>query len=168
MNAAVDVIGSYGPSIVYIYANVLYLYLKNFELLYMYNFGFFIGIILNLVLKGIIKQPRPSQDINEFNSDLMNGRRFSIRNGMMHDIYGMPSGHTTITVYTLLFIFFTVSSKHYFYILLSIVAITMYQRVAYMHHTSMQVFVGFIVGSLYAILVNVLYKKKYLKIMGNL
>ena len=168
MNSAIDIIGSYGPFIVYIYANVLYLYLKDFEIFYIYNIGFLFGIILNLGLKGIIKQPRPSQNMNEFESDLMNGRRFSIRDGIMHDICGMPSGHTTITVYTLLFIFFTVSSKLYFYILLSIVAMTMYQRVAYMHHTSMQVFVGFMVGSLYAIIVYVLYKKKYLNLMTNL
>ena len=53
-------LGSFGPIILYIAASYL-LWKKNTSFYY-YQVGFFTCAILNLVLKCIFKQPRPSED----------------------------------------------------------------------------------------------------------
>ena len=96
-------LGSFGPIILYIAASYL-LWKKNTSFYY-YQVGFFTSAILNLVLKGIFKQPRPSEDPKEFNLAIKNGHRFIFKNGIPHDIFGMPSGHSNASLFTTVFIF---------------------------------------------------------------
>ena len=61
----VDFIGYLAPNILFIISCYL---LRNKPFILMYYFiGFFINILFNVILKSIIKQPRPSEDIKLFN-----------------------------------------------------------------------------------------------------
>jgi membrane-associated phospholipid phosphatase len=141
-------IGQFGPIILFLFS--LFLLQKKQTLLFYYIVGFFSNAILNLVLKGIIKQPRPNEeDTKLFDLAIKNGHRFSFKNGIPHDIYGMPSGHAESCLYSTLFIYLALKQKNILYFYLAISIITMAQRVIYNMHTVIQVIVGAIVGGLF-------------------
>ena len=140
-------LGNVGPIILYIAASYL-LWKKNTSFYY-YQVGFFTSAILNLVLKGIFKQPRPSEDPKEFNLAIKNGHRFIFKNGIPHDIFGMPSGHSQSSLFSAIFIFLSLRKLNIFGFYLLISFIVMAQRVAFDYHTIRQVIVGAIVGMLY-------------------
>jgi len=144
-------IGELGPIILIVCS--LFILQKKQTLLFYYVIGFFIQSILNLVLKGIIKEPRPNEEDKKlFSLAIKNGHRLSFKNGIPLNIYGMPSGHSSACLYSTIFIYlFTRNSPIYknvmnFYLLISFITIT--QRVAYNMHTISQVIVGAIVGGL--------------------
>ena len=142
--------GRYGPIILYIISSYL-LWNKNTSLYY-YQVGFFTCAILNLVLKGIFKQPRPSEDPNQFNLALKNGYRFIFKNGIPHDIFGMPSGHSNASLFTTAFIFLCLNDVKITLGFLIYSLFIMSQRVIDNFHTVFQVTVGAGVGALYAYL----------------
>jgi membrane-associated phospholipid phosphatase len=143
-------LGSFGPIILYLAASYL-LWIKNTSFYY-YQVGFFTSAILNLVLKGIFKQPRPSEDPKEFNLAIKNGHRFIFKNGIPHDIFGMPSGHSLTSLFTTTFIFLCLQDFKISLGFLTMSLLIMSQRVIDNHHTVFQVTVGACVGSLYAYL----------------
>ncbi len=108
--------------------------------------GFFINILINIILKGIIQEPRPNENYRLFYLDLLNIKRSENKGLMSYDRYGMPSGHAQTAFYSTIFIYFALKniSVTIFYIFLSI--ITIYQRVMYNYHTIQQVIVGSIIG----------------------
>ena len=59
-----------------LFVNSLYLLWNKNNLFYYYVCGVFLNAILNLVLKGIIKEPRPSEDPKLFNIALKHSIRF--------------------------------------------------------------------------------------------
>ena len=63
--------GRYGPIILFFYS--IYLLRSKANLFFYYTIGIFMNSILNLILKGIFKQPRPSEDPKQFNLALQNG-----------------------------------------------------------------------------------------------
>ena len=150
MDKVLTKFGNYGPIILYIITN--YLLWNKPTLLYYYHIGFFTCTILNLVLKGILKQPRPSEDPKEFNLAITNGHRFIFKNGIPHDIFGMPSGHSQLSLFTTVFIILCLKNVKISWTFCIISLIIMYQRVKDNHHTVFQVIVGAIVGILYAYL----------------
>jgi membrane-associated phospholipid phosphatase len=109
----------------------------------------FLSSIINYVLKGLIKEPRPSEDIHIFNTELnsskINGRRIGF------DRFGMPSGHAQSVFFSLIFIHLALKnfkvSAFYLFICLN----TLYQRVIYKNHTVTQVIVGSVAGSILAL-----------------
>ena len=139
-----DKIGFLGPVVLAITSGYL-LWDKN-TLFFYYIFGFFFDVLLNLVLKGLIQQPRPSENIQTFNLALTHGKRFLFKNGMPHDIFGMPSGHAQSVFFSTVFIYCALKKKYilYGYLLMSLIVTA--QRVFFMHHTPLQVFVGAIIG----------------------
>jgi membrane-associated phospholipid phosphatase len=136
--------GNSGPIILFIYGS--YLLWNKSTLNYYYQVGFFISAILNVILKGIFKCPRPSEDIREFNLALKNGRRFVFKNGIPHDIFGMPSGHSEATMFITTYIFLTLKNKKFALIFFLLSLLIMYQRIKDNHHTLLQVVVGATVG----------------------
>ena len=50
--------GKTGPTVLFFYS-LLLLWNKN-TLFYYYLYGFFLNVILNFILKGLIKEPRPN------------------------------------------------------------------------------------------------------------
>ena len=150
INIIITHFGNFGPTILFICGSYL-LWQKN-TMFYYYEIGFITCAILNVILKGIFKHPRPSEDPREFNLALKNGRRFVFKHGIPHDIFGMPSGHSQLSMFITTFIFLTLKNTKVsiFFLLLSL--LIMYQRVKDNHHTFIQIVAGSIVGIGYAYL----------------
>ena len=142
-----DRFGQYGPIILIIYS--CYLLWDKSNLFFYYVVGIFINAILNLIIKGIIQEPRPSEDLKTFELSLKNGRRFLFKDGIPHDIFGMPSGHTQSSLFSAIFVFLSLKNLNILRVYLLISFIIMTQRVAFNHHTINQVIVGAIVGGLF-------------------
>ena len=143
-------VGNFGPIILYLLASYL-LWKKNTSFYY-FQVGLFTCAILNVILKGIFKQPRPSEDPTEFNLALKNGYRFIFKNGVPHDIFGMPSGHSSVSLFITTFIFLSLKDVSILLGFLLLSLIIMSQRVFDNYHTIFQVVVGASVGILYAYL----------------
>jgi dolichyldiphosphatase len=139
-------IGAYGPIILFIFS--LYFLWENSNLFFYYNIGIFVNQIINIILKGLLQCPRPSEDEKLFNLALKHGKRFLYKDGIPYDIFGMPSGHAQSVFFSTIFIFLSTEKMNIFLIYLSICLITLWQRVSYNYHTITQVVVGSIVGSL--------------------
>jgi membrane-associated phospholipid phosphatase len=150
-------IGSY--SSFYVWALSIYLLCDKQKLLFYYVIGFFVNVLLNLVLKGIIQQPRPTDDINIFNLAVGNGKRFIFKDGIPYDVFGMPSGHAQTVLFSTAFVYFALRNNKILYIYLLISLITMGQRVVFNHHTISQVFIGAIAGSFFGYFVYYLCKE---------
>lgn len=143
----IDTIGYFGPQILAITSG--FLLFKKPTLLTMYFFGFIINSLLNLVLKGIIKQPRPSEDKHLFNIWLHNEMKTDRH---WYDRFGMPSGHAESVFYSTVFIFFALKNNNITILYLIISLNTLFQRIKYKNHTVSQVIVGSIVGAILAFL----------------
>jgi len=136
--------GGYGPILLLFLS--WFLLWNNSNLFFYYTLGVFIDNITNLILKGILQQPRPNEDLKKFQLALTHGKRFIFKNGMPHDIFGMPSGHSQSSLYSTTFIYLALREKKWLYIYLLISLITMSQRVSFNYHTIIQVIAGASVG----------------------
>jgi membrane-associated phospholipid phosphatase len=157
------IIGQYGPFILLFISFYLLKNLNNY--LFYFTFGYFLNILLNIVLKGLFKQPRPMDDERLFNIAIKNGKRFLMHNGMPFDMFGMPSGHAQSVMYSTCFIFLVLKNMYITIFYLFISSITIFQRVFEKFHTIFQVIVGSIVGCLFAYLIYYLGNNK---LMGNI
>jgi len=155
--------GNFGPVILFFLST--YLLWNNDNLFFYYIIGVFLNAILNLILKGLFQQPRPSEDIKQFNLALSHGKRFIFKNGMPHDIFGMPSGHSQTALFSTVFIYLALSKNNILYIYLISSLITMSQRVIYNYHTILQVLVGAAVGVVFSYFV---YQMSRQKIIGHI
>jgi len=135
----VDYIGYLGPFILLI-ATVLLLKSKSVLLTY-YIIGYVLNIGVNIILKSLIQQPRPSEDLHVFNASIAQGKRIGF------DVYGMPSGHAQNVFYSAGFIFFALGNPIITAIYLAIAINTAYQRVKYKNHTILQVMFGGVIGT---------------------
>lgn len=141
------IFGMNGPFILF-FASLYLLWNKN-NLFYYYVCGSFVNIIMNLILKGIIKEPRPSEDPKLFNIALKHSIRFKFANGFPHDIFGMPSGHAQSAFFSTMFISLALKDIRIFIIYLLVSLLIIFQRVLFNNHTVLQVFAGAIVGILF-------------------
>lgn len=155
--------GKIGPLILFFTS--LYLLWNKSNLLYYYICGYFLSAILNLVLKGIIKEPRPSEDPKLFNIALKHSIRFKFANGYPYDIFGMPSGHAQSAFFSTIFIYLALRDIKISIFYLFIALLTMYQRVLFNSHTVIQVLAGALVGILFG---GFIYYMARQKIMGKL
>ena len=137
--------GSFGPIILILPS--MYLLRNKNNLLFYYTVGVFIDNILNLILKGLFLEPRPSIDKKTFDLALKHGNRFLFKDGIPYDIFGMPSGHSQSLFFSTVFIYLSLKKNNITYIYLAISLLTMIQRVVYNHHTVLQVIVGAAIGS---------------------
>lgn len=139
--------GAFGPLILFIFS--YYLLWKKETLLYNYNIGFLIDNILNIILKGIFQQPRPSVDTQQFNIAVNSGKRFIFKYGVPFDIYGMPSGHAQSSLFSTVYIYSALKNTNILYLYLFFTIITTAQRVIYKFHTILQVIIGCIIGAMF-------------------
>ena len=160
----IDEIGKIGPIILLLLS--IHLLWKKAKLLHYYLYGFMANTIVNILLKLIIKEPRPSVDQNKFDLILNQSKNNSIYKKLIHfNMLGMPSGHTQSVIYSTLFIFFALKKYNLLAFYLFISFITIYQRISFNYHTAEQVIVGLIIG------LTISYFTFYLatyKIKGNL
>jgi dolichyldiphosphatase len=141
-------VGDNGPYIM-ILASFVLLFSKP-RMLFYFIVGIFLSFIVNMILKGIIKQPRP-----EFNTKAVNIALHTntIRYILGYDIYGMPSGHAQTSFFITTFIYLVTRNLWVAFVFLLLSLIVMCQRVVYNEHTILQVFVGAIVGILFGFFV---------------
>jgi membrane-associated phospholipid phosphatase len=107
---------------------------------------FGITILINVVVKGIIQQPRPSIDPKTFDLMMKNKERYIYKHGMPYDIFGMPSGHSQSVIFSTIFIYFSLRNLKILLLYVFISIITLFQRVTDDHHTVSQVIVGSSIG----------------------
>jgi membrane-associated phospholipid phosphatase len=138
-----DTIGYFGPQILAVISIILLR--TKFTLLKVYIIGYLLNTVLNAILKGIIREPRPSEDKNIFNIWLNNKSKTDRK---WFDRYGMPSGHAQTAFYSTSFIFFALKNTNITILYLILTLNTLYQRVNYKNHTVNQVIIGSLVGSL--------------------
>ena len=158
MNALyiIDLIGFFGPHILFLIT--LYLLYSRKHYLFVYIFACVLNGIINLILKGIIRQKRPDGDTDIFNKNKKYERIGS-------NNFGMPSGHSQYVVFSTIYIYLVLNNTNItlFYALVSL--ITMFQRVKYQNHFLKQVIVGALLGGSLAYC-SYLFANK--KIMGKL
>ena len=123
--------------------SVNYYFILNLLLstIYKNNLFFFIIItnilseLLNIILKGIIQEPRPKNQI-----------KF---NGKTAKYYGMPSGHAQNATFNSLLLCYQVNTWYACIFSLFICLATFYQRYKYRRHTLSQIFLGGVTGLLF-------------------
>ena len=137
-------IGENGP-IILLFLSIFLLRNKQ-NLLFYYILFFIISLLLNLFLKGVIQQPRPSIDTKTFNLMMKNKERYIYKHGIPYDIFGMPSGHSQSVLLSTIFIYLAFHDMKIAGIYIFITLITLTQRVLDNHHTILQVIFGSIIG----------------------
>jgi membrane-associated phospholipid phosphatase len=133
----------------------IYLLFDKTRLLFLFIICYFLNIIINLILKGLIQQPRPNEDHRLFNLELLNIQRSKTKEYMIsYNRYGMPSQHAQLAFYSTIYIYFALKNNIWtiFYSLLAL--FTLYQRVLYNYHTLFQVIVGSIIGGVFSFLLH--------------
>jgi membrane-associated phospholipid phosphatase len=97
------------------------------------------------MLKGLIRQPRPKEDLHVF-TEIKNKKRYGF------DVYGFPSGHAQLAFYSLGFLSNALKREKHFlpilFVFISISLITLYQRFAFKNHTAIQLVAGSLIGFL--------------------
>ena len=150
-------IGLYAPIILFFLS--LFLLRNMTKYLSFFVVGFIFNNILNIILKLLIKEPRPTTEQKAIEIGVVNGARIGF------DKFGMPSGHAQNCGYCLVFIIMTLNN-HFIttlYLLLSI--ISLFQRYLNNNHTILQLIIGLIVGTFFGCLTYNI-ANKY--IMGNI
>lgn len=151
-------LGEYGPIILIIIS--YYLLWDKSNLFFYYNVGLLSNSIFNLILKGIIQQPRPLYDSKKMMLVKTHAKNYYFQNGIPFDMFGMPSGHAQAAFYSVVFIYLALKQTNVMYFYLPLALLTCYQRVAKNYHTVNQIIIGSIVGGSYAYFVYWLSKEK--------
>ena len=163
LDTFLDNMGKFGPVILFIIS--IFLLRKKPNFLAYYVFGLFLNGLLILVLKGIFKQPRPSEDLQLFNLAVKESKRFNFDNGYPYDIFGMPSGHSSYVLFSTIFIYLVFKNPNILLIYLLLSINTLRQRVISNNHTIIQVIAGAFVGILFSYFIFYMAQEK---IMGKL
>lgn len=134
-------IGLYAPIFLFFLTFIL---LRN-QTTYLHFFvaGFILNNVLNILLKLLFKQPRPSNDIKTLEIVIVNGARISF------DKFGMPSGHAQNCGFCLTFIFLTLNNPFYTFLYLFITKTSLFQRYLFQNHSILQIIIGLFVGILF-------------------
>jgi membrane-associated phospholipid phosphatase len=105
---------------------------------------------MNSVLKGIIQQPRPSENIEKFNAMMKHGKLDIFKNnGIPFDMFGMPSGHAQSCLYSTTFMYLVLQRIDLLAIYLFFSAIAIWQRIHYKFHSLFQTIIGSIFGIIF-------------------
>jgi hypothetical protein len=108
-------------------------------ILYIIFFG--LESFINKVFKGYIKQLRPSNPVKFLDNESFSKTKV---------VFGMPSGHTQSTFFSLTFIYLVLHKINIWVILLFVVnMITFYQRYVFKNHTLQQLTMGAIIGVIF-------------------
>jgi len=139
----VDLIGYYGPMTLFV--SSLFLLFSTKTYLVIYVVGFVLNIVVNNILKQIIKQPRPKGDLDIHNPT----KKHSYSHNPIQ-VYGMPSGHSQMTLFSTTYIYLVLKNIPITLVYLLLTLNTLVQRIRYKNHTVMQVIVGGSIGAFIA------------------
>lgn len=137
----IDFIGYYGPVI--LFAITFYYFINRTPYLIAIVFGSIINTLINKLIKTIIREPRPSNQIPFIDEDQLIGT----------EKYGFPSGHAQSSFFSLAFITFANGPPFTIYFMTILSIITLYQRYIYRRHTIKQLIAGSIIGIIFAYIV---------------
>jgi hypothetical protein len=129
----IDKVGFSGPLILFI-ISIIYLWKQKY--IYGYLVFYIINTFINNLLKISIKEPRPTNTINEKYTEIHK--------------YGMPSYHAQSVVFSLVYLYLVNKSVFLLLIEMFIVFITLYQRWYYRYHTKEQLAIGSFIGGINA------------------
>lgn len=151
-------LGEYGPLILILLS--FYLLWDKHNLFFYYTVGLLVNSILNLILKGLIQEPRPEFNKKNISLARLHANDSFYQKGIPFDIYGMPSGHAQASLFSAVFIYLSLKHRNllYFYLIFSL--IICYERVATNYHTILQVIIGSITGALFGYFTYTLAKEK--------
>jgi membrane-associated phospholipid phosphatase len=141
-------LGGYGPILLIFLSWYVLFDQKN--LFFYFNVGLFSNIILNVILKGIIQEPRPMFDGKKIKLMASHAKDFFFQNGIPFDIYGMPSGHAQTAFFITVFLYLSLKHTNLLYLCTIFSLIICYQRVKFEFHSILQVIVGSVLGSIVA------------------
>jgi membrane-associated phospholipid phosphatase len=132
----VDTIGYFGPHINFIITIIL-LWKQN-KYLYGYLIFYIISVFINILLKSLIREPRPTdgKNIMDFEKNAYEGIQE----------FGMPSGHAQSCFYSMTYLYLVKDAPKWVIMELFIASLTIYQRWSYHRHTIQQLMVGSIIG----------------------
>jgi membrane-associated phospholipid phosphatase len=141
-------LGAYGPILLILLS--WYLLWNHKNLFFYFNIGLFANGVLNLILKGLIQEPRPMFDGKRIKLITTYAKDYFFQNGIPFDIYGMPSGHAQMTFFMTCFMYLSLKHTNLLYFYLAFSLLICYQRVKYNYHSLTQIIVGAIVGISFA------------------
>jgi membrane-associated phospholipid phosphatase len=159
----IDEFGYHGLNFLIILS--MYLLWNNNNMFFFYIIGIICDLILNIVLKSIIQQPRPNFDSKQLQLALKNNKRYIYKDGIPYDLFGMPSRHASTAFFSTIFVYLALRQTNWLYVYLIIDAMIMYQRVTSNDHSISQIIVGAFVG---ACLAYVVYQFAENKIKGHI
>ena len=151
-------LGEYGPIILILLS--WYLLWDHKNLFFYYTVGIFANSILNLILKGIIQQPRPEFNSKNVHLAKLHAKDYFYQNGIPFNMFGMPSGHSQASFFSAVFIYFSLKNINQFHFFLLYSLLICYERVITGYHSLSQVTVGAITGSAFAYFVYMLAREK--------
>lgn len=137
-----DHAGFYGPLLTAL-INIYNVWFRK-PYLYAYIVGFLINTALNKMLKSTIREPRPKNPIF-INKNLELNKN--------EEAYGMPSGHAQSVSFSIMYLYYF-NNSYLFIISCSIGILTIYQRYNFRRHTLTQLFVGSLIGIIFANIVH--------------
>ena len=114
---------------------------------------------MNIILKIIIKEPRPFKDKKAIEIGVTNGAHIGF------DKFGMPSGHAQNCAYCLFFITMVLNNPFITGLYLLITGLTLFERFKYNHHSIFQLIIGLLIGIAFGY-VSYIIANKY--IIGNI
>jgi membrane-associated phospholipid phosphatase len=138
----IDFLGYFGPQLLFFLT--LYLLYSKKTYLFVYIAAVFFSSILNFIIKAIVKQPRPKEDLDVFNPEKKHSPRIA------SDIYGMPSGHSQHVFLSTAYIYLVFRNINLTLCYFVFSLLTLVQRVRYRNHTFKQVIVGGFIGTFLA------------------
>lgn len=150
--------GEYGPILLIILS--WYLLWDNKNLFFYYSVGIFANAVLNVILKGIIQEPRPMFNSKKMDIIKTHAKSYFFQNGIPFDMFGMPSGHAQASLFSTIYIYLSLKQTNLLYIYLPLSLLTCYQRVKFDYHSVSQVIVGSIVGTAFGYFVYDLAREK--------
>ena len=153
----IDYIGLYAPILLFILSLWLLRNMKTY--LFFFLVGFIFNNGLNILLKLLIQQPRPTNDQKAIEIGVVNGARIGF------DKFGMPSGHAQNGGFCLSFITMALNNPSITTLYSVISFISLVQRYMYNNHSILQLIIGFIIGLLFGYMTYII-GNKY--IVGNM
>jgi membrane-associated phospholipid phosphatase len=151
-------LGEYGPILLILLS--WYLLWEHHNLFFYYNVGIMANAVLNLLLKGIIQEPRPMFDSKKISLVKTHAKQYFFQHGIPFDIFGMPSGHAQMAFFTSTFVYLSLKHTNLLYLYLGFSLLICYQRVKFDYHSISQVIVGAIVGTCFSYFVYQLAREK--------
>jgi membrane-associated phospholipid phosphatase len=138
-------IGYFGEYITFIFT-IFLLYSQSFNLIF-YIVLFILNRLINNYLKDYFKGSRPTEPKKFLDDDTFSKKK-----------YGMPSGHSQLSFFSLAYSYFSINKITTSIILMLITClIVIYERYVYKNHTLFQLISGAIIGILIAYLSHKIY-----------